>query len=59
MESVKDRDIGSIGKYNRQKFYQDIEWYNILLKKYKLTVAPKKSIMILCVHLNRVAWQQN
>lgn len=28
-------------------------------KKYKLTFAPKKSIMILCVLLNRVAWQQN
>lgn len=22
-------------------------------------IGPKKSIMILCVHLNRVAWQQN
>lgn len=58
MERMRDRDTGSTEKFNKQEPYLDTEWYNLFLKKYKLTVAPKKSIMILCVHLNRVAWQQ-
>lgn len=57
MECMRDGDTGSTGKYNKQEPYLDTEWYNIFLKKLK--VPPKKSIMILCVHLNRVAWQQN
>lgn len=59
MEYMRGRDTGSIGKFNKQEPYGlDTEWYNIFLKKYTLRVAPNKSIMILCVHLNRVAWQQ-
>lgn len=59
MECMRGRDTGSIGKETKHEPHLHTEWYNIFLKKFKLTVALKKSIMILCVHLNRVAWQQN
>ena len=59
MECRRDRDAtGSTAKHNKQEPYLDTECYSIFIKKYKLTVALRKSIMILCVHLNRVAWQQ-
>ena len=52
MECVRDRDTGSIGKYNKREPFLDTEWYNIFLKKLKL--EPKKSIMIPCVHLTEL-----
>lgn len=59
MERMRGRDAtGSTAKHNKQETYLDTERHSIFIKKYKLTVALRKSIMILCVHLNRVAWQQ-
>lgn len=52
MERTRDRDTGSIGKYKKQEPYLDTEWYNMFLRKLK--VAPKKSIMILCLHLTEL-----
>lgn len=49
----------SIEKETKHEPHMLTDQCNIFLKKFKSTVALKKSIMILCVHLNSVAWQQN